>query len=114
MELELQHLADSRRARNADEVHDVLRRTGDLTLTELSLRIDGDATPLIETLVGERRAIEVAVGGERRFVAAEDAGRYRDALGCALPLGLPAAFTDPVESPLLELIGRFARTHAPF
>ncbi|MFM8507480.1 MAG: DEAD/DEAH box helicase, partial [Actinomycetota bacterium] len=114
VELELQHLADSRRARNADEVHDVLRRTGDLTLTELSLRIDGDATPLIETLVGERRAIEVAVGGERRFIAAEDAGRYRDALGCALPLGLPAAFTDPVESPLLELIGRFARTHAPF
>ncbi|MFM8713138.1 MAG: DEAD/DEAH box helicase, partial [Actinomycetota bacterium] len=114
VELELQHLADSRRARNADEVHDVLRRTGDLTLTELSLRIDGDATPLIETLVGERRTIEGAVGGERRFIAAEDAGRYRDALGCALPLGLPAAFTDPVESPLLELIGRFARTHAPF
>jgi len=114
VELELQHLADSRRARTSDEVHDVLRRVGDLTLTELSLRIDGDATPLIENLVGQRRAIELAVGSERRFIAGEDAGRYRDALGCALPLGLPQAFTDPVDAPLQELVARYARTHAPF
>ncbi len=39
---------------------------------------------------------------------------YRDALGCALPLGLPAAFTDPVARPLEELLLRFARTHGPF
>ena len=40
-------------------------------------------------LLAERRAIEVVVAGETRFVAADDAARYRDALGCALPLGLP-------------------------
>ena len=56
----------------------------------------------------------VVIGGEERFIAAEDAARYRDALGCALPVGLPAAFTDPVPRPLEELIGRYARTHGPF
>ena len=114
VELELQHLADSRRARNSDEVHDVLRRVGDLTMADVSLRTEGDAAAAIDDLVAQRRAIELVVAGERRYVAAEDAARYRDALGCALPLGLPQAFTDPVESPLLELVARFARTHAPF
>ena len=47
-------------------------------------------------------------------IAAEDAARYRDALGCAIPLGLPAAFTEPVARPLEHLVGRYARTHGPF
>ena len=114
VELELQHIADGRRARNADEVHDVLRRVGDLTLDELSLRAEGDASLLVAELVAQRRVIELVVAGERRFAAAEDAARYRDALGCALPLGLPAAFTEPVDAPLNELVARHARTHAPF
>ena len=114
VELELQHIADGRRARNSDEVHDVLRRVGDLTLDELSLRVEGDASPLVAELVAQRRVIELVVAGEQRFVAAEDAARYRDALGCALPLGLPAAFTEPVDAPLNELVSRYARTHAPF
>ena len=114
VELELQHIADGRRARNSDEVHDVLRRVGDLTLDELSLRVEGEASPLVAELVAQRRVIELVVAGERRFAAAEDAARYRDALGCALPLGLPAAFTEPVDAPLNELVSRYARTHAPF
>jgi len=114
VELELQHIADGRRARNSDEVHDVLRRVGDLTLDELSLRVEGEASPLVAELVAQRRVIEFVVAGERRFAAAEDAARYRDALGCALPLGLPAAFTEPVDAPLNELVARYARTHAPF
>jgi ATP-dependent helicase Lhr and Lhr-like helicase len=65
-------------------------------------------------LVDQRRVIEISVGGETRFAAAEDAARYRDALGCSLPLGLPMAFTDPVARPLEELVGRYARTHGPF
>jgi len=114
VELELQHIADGRRARNSDEVHDVLRRVGDLTLDELSLCVEGEASPLVAELVAQRRVIELVVAGERRFAAAEDAARYRDALGCALPLGLPAAFTEPVDAPLNELVSRYARTHAPF
>ncbi|MGE3685794.1 MAG: helicase-related protein, partial [Acidimicrobiia bacterium] len=115
LELELQCLTDGRRARSADELHDVLRRVGDLTLDEADLRCEGgSAADWLALLSRERRAIAVRIGGEERYVAAEDAARYRDALGCALPVGLPAAFTDPVPRPLEELVGRYARTHGPF
>jgi ATP-dependent Lhr-like helicase len=114
LELELQCLTDGRRARSADELHDVLRRVGDLSLTELDLRADGDAAAWAESLLAERRAIVVRVDDQERLVVAEDASRYRDALGCSLPMGLPAAFTEPVERPLEDLLGRYARTHGPF
>ena len=114
VELELQCLADGRRARSADELHDVLRKVGDLTAAEVDLRCEGSAAAWIGQLLVEKRAIEVAVGGETRYVAGEDAARYRDALGCSLPLGLPMAYTDPVARPLEELVGRYARTHGPF
>ena len=118
VELDVQHLSDGRRARTADELHDVLRRVGDLTATEVELRCEpaGGTTAgaLLASLLAERRAIEVAIAGEQRFAAAEDAARYRDALGCAVPIGLPQVFTDPVPRPLEELVARYARTHGPF
>lgn len=114
VELELQCLTDGRRARSVDELHDVLRKVGDLTAAEVDLRCDGDGASWLATLLGERRAIEIGIGDDVRFAAAEDAAKYRDALGCSLPLGLPMAFTDPVPRPLEELVGRYARTHGPF
>src|SRR5262245_17867494 len=116
LELELQCLADGRRARSADELHDVLRRLGDLSPAELDLRAEGTGMAATWTaeLVAERRAIVVRIGPEERVIAAEDAARYRDALGCAIPVGLPVAFTDPVARPLEQLVGRYARTHGPF
>ncbi|MEO6651740.1 MAG: DEAD/DEAH box helicase [Ilumatobacteraceae bacterium] len=114
VELELQCLADGRRARSADELHDVLRKVGDLTEAEVDVRCDGDGSVWLATLLEERRAIEIGIGDEIRFAAAEDAARYRDALGCSVPLGLPMAFTEPVARPLEEVVGRFARTHGPF
>jgi ATP-dependent Lhr-like helicase len=116
LELELQCLTDGRRARSVDELHDVLRRVGDLAADEADLRCEGtgSAQGWLEQLVQERRAIEVRIGGQVRFAAAEDAARYRDGLGCALPLGLPGAFTEPVARPLEELVGRYGRTHTPF
>ncbi|WP_422653719.1 Lhr family helicase [Iamia sp.] len=68
----------------------------------------------VDTLVAERRAMRVGVAGEARVAAADDAARLRDALGCAVPVGLPSAFTDPVERPLHDLVARHARTHGPF
>jgi ATP-dependent Lhr-like helicase len=115
VELELQCLADGRRARSADELHDVLRKVGDLTPAEIDLRCESASGAAWTTeLLRERRAIELSVGGEQRIVAADDAARYRDALGCSLPLGLPIAFTDPVPRPLEDLVGRYARAHGPF
>jgi ATP-dependent Lhr-like helicase len=113
VELDLQRLSDGRRARSADELHDVLRTVGDLTAREIDLRSESPGGWLDE-LLAERRAIEVMVTGETRFAAADDAARLRDALGCALPLGLPAAFTEPAPRPLEDLIARYARSHGPF
>jgi ATP-dependent Lhr-like helicase len=115
VELELQCLTDGRRARSVDELHDVLRRVGDLSLDEADVRCAGEeAQAWLAQLVTERRAASIRIAGVERFIAGEDAARYRDAFGCALPLGLPAAFTEPVARPLEDVVGRFARTHGPF
>ena len=114
LELELQCLSDGRRARNADELHDVLRRVGDLSALDVELRCEANGTEMLQQLLAQRRAITVMIGGDERFVAADDAALYRDGLGCSLPMGLPMAFTDPVARPLEELARRYARTHGPF
>src|SRR5205814_7712269 len=68
----------------------------------------------LEQLVREGRIVRVSVAGEPRFIAAEDAGRYREALGVPPPPGLPAAFLEPVSHAFEELVARYARTHGPF
>ncbi len=93
--------------RSPDELHDQLRRVGDLRSGEYD---DSLAAPLL----AERRAVRVRVAGEERLIAAEDAGRYRDALGTMPPGGLPEAFLEPVEEPLKTLVLRFARSRGPF
>lgn len=116
LELDLQRLSESRRASNADEVHDLLRTLGPLPMVGIDARTDHDGglESWIEALVEEGRAIRVRVAGEDRIAAADDAARLRDAVGVALPVGLPAAFTEPVEKPLRDLMERYARTHVPF
>jgi ATP-dependent Lhr-like helicase len=111
LEAYLQCLDERRWARHPDAAHDLLRRLGDLTREELAARATDD---FAEALLNERRAVLVRVAGEERLIAAEDAGRYRDALGAGLPAGLPDAFLEPVDDPLGSLLGRWARTHPPF
>jgi ATP-dependent Lhr-like helicase len=98
----------------ADALHDLLRRAGDLTEAEVAERLEGDAAAAVGALVQERRALRVPVGGEARLIAAEDAGRYRDALGVMPPPGVPAAFLDSVPDALDGLLARFARRRGPF
>jgi len=114
LEAELQHLPEARRARDADALHDVLRHLGDLDAAELAGRCAGDPAPWLEQLTGERRAAEIQLAGRMRWIAAEDAGLYRDALGVAPPAGLPDTFLATPERPLERLLARFARTHGPF
>ncbi len=114
MELELQHLADNRKARDADELQDLLRRLGDLTPAEIEDRSVGDPRPWLKQLEHERRAVSIAVAGDLRWIAAEDAGLYRDALGCMPPAGLPDAYLSVVDQPLEQIVRRFARHHGPF
>src|SRR6185436_12117022 len=61
-----------------------------------------------------RRIAQVRVAGVTRFIAAEDAARYRDGLGVQLPPGLPAALLEPVADALPSLVARWARTHTAF
>ncbi|MEM7275362.1 MAG: crosslink repair DNA glycosylase YcaQ family protein [Actinomycetota bacterium] len=138
LEAELQRTAETWRARNIDQVEDLLRWLGPLSVDEIERRTVGlDAPEAVATLLDQRRIISVAnfrpdapvvapgsaeagagVGDAaeppRLFASAEDASRLRDALGVALPPGLPAAFTDSVDAPLGDLVSRYARTHGPF
>jgi ATP-dependent Lhr-like helicase len=113
-ELELQHLDEKRRARSIDGIHDLLLRLGDLSAEEIAARSTIDAPAAIRELSKQRRIVEVSVGKEKRFIAVEDASRYRDALGVPLPPGLPDRFLQPVADPVGDLVLRFARTHGPF
>src|SRR5215467_2796426 len=112
LELDLQGLKPERWPRDADEAHDLLARLGDLDREELAAR--GVAGGWLETLGAERRACAVRLGGAARWIAAEDAGRYRDALGATPPPGLPESFLEAVVEPLEGLLRRWARTHVPF
>ena len=93
--------------RNADELHDVLRLRGDQRPGQF------DAS-LAQSLLDERRAITVRIAGESRLIAAEDAGRYRDALGAMPPGGLPETFLEGGPDSLASLVARFAKGRGPF
>jgi ATP-dependent Lhr-like helicase len=112
IELELQRLADDRKARDVEGVADLLRILGPLTTAEATER--GATARFLAELEEARRAIRVRMTGHEYWVAIEDAGRMRDALGSPLPIGVPDAFIEPVADPLGDLIGRFARTRGPF
>ncbi len=90
-----------------DDLHHLLLLRGDLRAGEYDRK-------LAEPLVRERRALVVRIAGEQRLIAAEDAGRYRDALGVMPPSGLPDAFLDATEAPVRTLLARFARGRGPF
>ncbi|CAL9591235.1 ATP-dependent RNA helicase SrmB [Actinosynnema sp. ALI-1.44] len=112
VERSLQRLAPDRHARDVEGAADLLRFLGDLSEAEAAER--GVRPEWLAELVAARRAIRVRVAGEDRVLAIEDAGRVRDALGVALPVGVPEAFTEPVADPLGDLLARYARTHGPF
>ncbi|QNP65647.1 ATP-dependent helicase [Streptomyces genisteinicus] len=112
LENELQWRTEDRRVKDAEGVADLLRVLGPLTGAEIAER--GGEEAWAEELSGARRAIRVRIAGADHWAAVEDAGRLRDALGTALPVGVPEAFTEPVRDPLGDLLARFARTHGPF
>ncbi|MDK1476422.1 DEAD/DEAH box helicase [Streptomyces sp. 549] len=112
LERELQWSTEDRRLKDVEAVADVLRLLGPLTGEELASR--GAEPGWAGELAEARRAIGVRIAGRDHWAAIEDAGRLRDALGAALPVGVPEAFTEPVPDPLGDLLARFARTHGPF
>jgi len=112
----LQHRVEQARAVDRDQLQVILRRLGDLTDDEVAARVaEGySASSMLAKLEAERRAVRVRIAGEDRWIAAEDGGLYRDALGVPVPSGLPDAFLESVDEPIEALLRRYARTHVPF
>jgi ATP-dependent Lhr-like helicase len=117
-ELELQRLAPDRKARDLEGVVDLLRVLGPLSLEEIVARTTDENAAQVRTWLDElartRRVLSARIAGEDRSAIIEDASRLRDALGVALPIGVPTAFIDPVADPVGDLVSRYARTHGPF
>lgn len=125
-EAELQRLVPSRRLRGIEGVADLLRSFGPVSAEQLALRLRpegvvgdapadephaeiADVAAHLSALEHARRAVPIG----DRWIAVEDAGRVRDALGTPLPPGLPSVFTESVPDPLGDLVARFARTRGP-
>ncbi|MFD6092299.1 DEAD/DEAH box helicase [Oerskovia sp. NPDC060338] len=122
-EAELGALVPGRQARHAEDVWDLLRRLGPLPAVEVARRtreeVREEVPAWLTGLEGARRVIQVRLAGvpdadAQQWAVVEDAGRLRDALGVALPTGIPEVFTEPVPDPLGDLVRRHARTHGPF
>ncbi len=97
-----------------DSLHDLLLLLGDLTDAELDERLGASRADVLAPLLAARRVVKIRIVGEDRYIAAEDAGRYRDAVGAMPPPGLPDAFLERGKDPLVDLVSRYARTHGPF
>ena len=112
---QLQHLSVERQARDAEGIADLLRLLGPLTEEEIGGRCAAaDVRPWLDGLLSAKRALPTGYAGHTWWVAVEDIGRLRDAVGVAVPVGVPADFTAEVPDPLGELLGRYARTRGPF
>lgn len=118
VEQQLQRLVPERHSRDAEDVADLVRVLGVLTREQIEQRTRkesrGEVAGWLRDLVAARRLIEVRWSDSVGYAAIEDAARLRDALGLALPAGIPAVFLEPTDDPLGELMARYARTHAPF
>lgn len=112
----LQRLSPERHARNDDEIADLVRILGPLTVDEIEARTEpGVVVPTaVSRLAAARRVIEVRIADRQYWTDPSDAGLLRDALGVAVPPGLADVFLEPVADPLGQLFRRFARTHTPF
>ncbi|NMM15855.1 MAG: DEAD/DEAH box helicase [Cellulomonas sp.] len=122
-EAEIGGFAPDRQARSLAQVADVVRRHGPLPVAEIERRTREDVRPQVARWLAElesaRRLINVRLAGVQagsteQWAAVEDAGRLRDALGVALPVGVPEAFTEVLPDPLGDLVRRHARTRGPF
>ncbi|MGC5254827.1 ATP-dependent helicase [Gordonia sp. DT218] len=112
----LQRLSPDRQARDAEDIIDLLRWLGPLSTEDVTDRYRG-AEPALDHLTALHRTgqiISVNHGGRPRWAAIDDTARLRDALGVPAPMGIPAAYLEPVPDPVGDLVGRYARTHGPF
>ena len=112
---QLQHLSEDRLARDAEGVADLLRVLGPMTEAEIAERCTTtEVGGWLDGLLAAKRALTVSYADQTWWVAVEDIGLLRDGVGVAVPVGVPTAFTESIDDPLGELLGRYARTRGPF
>ncbi len=116
IEEDLQYRSQRTQATSRDALGEVLRAVGDLRIEELSERVLAglDVQEMVAVLEHERRVVRIRIAADEWLIAADDAGLYRDALGCPPPGGLPDVFLADVPDALVKLVRRYARTHGPF
>ena len=112
----LQRTAPERRARDGQDVTDLLRWLGPLTDDQIAERYSGDADlgAVLEEQRAAGRLVTVVIGGTPRYAAIDDVARLRDGLGVPPPLGVPEAYLTAPDDPVGDLVHRYARTHGPF
>src|SRR5204862_439503 len=99
VERQVQRLDPQYRAKSADAIHDMLLSLGDLSEDEIRERsLTADVAASAAMLVVARRALSIRIAGDPRFIAVDDAARFRDALGVPLPVGIP----EPLPASILE------------
>ena len=102
---QLQHLSSDRLARDAEGIADLLRVLGPLTEQEIADRCTTrEVGGWLDGLQAAKRALTVSFAGQTWWAAVEDIGLLRDGVGVAVPVGVPAAFTESVADPLGELL----------
>lgn len=125
VEASLQSLTDSGRAKSADDLHDMLLRLGDLSFEEIAARSIGTSNGTLEDgkppcvawlqqLLTDHRVVRFTLANQERYIAVEDALRYRDALGANIAELQSTALNKTHDDPLGDLLARFARTRGPF
>ena len=116
IEADLQCLSAERQVTTAEQAFDLLRTTGPFTAHELGARAAAgfDVAEAVDSLIKERRIVEVRIAGQPMLAIAEDIPRLRDGLGIPVPPGVAATFTDIAAHPIEDFVLRWARTHGPF
>jgi ATP-dependent helicase Lhr and Lhr-like helicase len=116
IEADLQCLSADRQVTTLEQAFDLLRTAGPFTHSELAARAVSafDAAAAIDTLISDRRIVEVRIAGQAMLAVAEDIPRLRDGLGIPVPPGAAATFTEVAAHPIDDLVLRWARTHGPF
>ena len=117
VEDDLQHRSEQLRARDADALHDVLRRVGDLTPDEAAQRGEPPAEARRLAARGSRTSAAPCAPAS----AARSAGSRPRTPGCTAtpsascrPAACPRSSSADVPDAMLQLVRRFARTHGPF
>jgi ATP-dependent helicase Lhr and Lhr-like helicase len=116
IEADLQCISAHKQVTTLEQAFDLLRTAGPFTRLELTARAASgfEVAEAVDTLIKDRRVVELRIAGQEMLAVAEDVPRLRDGLGIPIPPGVAATFTEIAQHPIDDLVLRWARTHGPF